>query len=285
MDICHLTFTAARRSRLPLFPDQHYYLEALHRLGAIASGCLALFAIIAEHLHLVALLSRLAAGRFAQLMILTLRPVVTTPLAPSFPTMVESRSHMRWLLRYLLEQPKQHGMPGHPALWVGSCFPDLVGARQVSGLSLCIDRALPDYSDAAALRILGLPGTEVPPAHREMLRAAGCERLKQAAAAAFAVDETLRGNRPATVLARRATAQLAARVGLPLRDVSRAMSERSPNTAYRLTRPDVGMRALMTVARRVGLENLVRDSMFGGRHGQSHPGLRPDIDDVSRRSA
>lgn len=115
MDICHITLTAARESRLPLFPDEHTYLEVLRRLGAVVCGCLALFAIVAEHLHLLALLSRAAAGRLAQRILLTLRPVVATPLAVRNDIrMVDSRPYLRWLLRYLLEQPRKHGGDGSP---------------------------------------------------------------------------------------------------------------------------------------------------------------------------
>jgi hypothetical protein len=102
--------------------------------------------LIAEHLHLVALTSRLLAGRMAHAILLTLKPIAATRLASSHIRPVLSRAHMRWLFRYILEQPREHGMPGHPALWVGSCLADLLGARMIEGLSLPIERALPDYS-------------------------------------------------------------------------------------------------------------------------------------------
>jgi hypothetical protein len=257
MDIWHVTLTAERESRLPLFPDEAAYLEALHRLGKVCAGCLALFALIAEHLHFVALKSRPAAGRLAQATILTLRPVVTTPLAPSHFASVDTRSHMRWLLRYMLEQPQKHGMPGHPALWVGSCLPDLVGARIIDGLSLRIEQALPDYSHGMALRILGLPGKQVAPAGREVLRAAGAHRLKLAAAATLGVGPSLTGNTPAALLARRAVLQLAERVGIRPAEVAAALG-RSPGTIWRLRRVEVEPAVLQAIARRVTLENLVQ---------------------------
>jgi hypothetical protein len=257
MDIWHVTLTAERESRLSLFPDEAAYLEALHRLGKVCAGCLALFALIAEHLHLVALRSRPAAGRLAQATILTLRPVVTTPLAPSYFKPVDTRSYMRWLLRYILEQPQKHGMPGHPALWVGSCLPDLVGARIIGGLSLRIEQALPDYSHDMALRILGLPGKHVAPAGREALRAAGAHRLKLAAAATLGVGPSLNGNTPAARLARRALFQLAERVGIRPGEAAAALGS-SLNSARRLRRPAVAPHVLKAIARRVTLENLVQ---------------------------
>jgi hypothetical protein len=260
MDIWHITLTAERESRLPLFPDAAAYLEALHRLGKVWAGCLALFALIAEHLHLVALKSRPVAGRLAQATILTLRPVVTTPLASSYFAHVDSRAYMRWLLRYILEQPEKHGMPGHPAVWVGSCLPDLVGARIIEGLAPSIEKALPDYSHGMALRILGLPAKPVAPADGAVLRATGAHRLKLAVGAALGVDPSLRGNTPAARLARRALFQLADRVGIHPAEVTAALGI-SSKSVWRLRQPEVELHVLKAIARRVTLENLVRDTL------------------------
>jgi hypothetical protein len=257
MDIQHITLTAEEGNRLPLFADQAAYLEALHRLGAVYQGCLALFALVGEHLHLVVQAPRERAGRLAQATISTLTPIVATPFASSYIRAVKSRSHMRWLLRYLLEQAAKHGMPGPPALWVGSCLPDLVGARIIDGLALCIGRVLPDYDVAQALRIVGIAASEVPPASQNTLRLAGASRIKLASAAVLGVDPSLCGNKPAVRLARRATAQLAARVGIGPGEVIAAL-ERSPKTMWRLYRPEVDVQLLKATARRITLEDLVQ---------------------------
>jgi len=260
MEICHITLTAERKSRLPLFPDGAAYLEALRRLGAVCQGRLALFALIAEHLHLISPVPRAAGGRLSQAVSVTLRPIVATPLAPSFPTMVESRDHVRSLLRYLLLQALKHGMPGHPALWIGSCLPDLLGARVIEGLSLCVRRVLPDYNDGKALAIVGLRGTGLPVPDKSTLRAAGASRLRLAAAAAFGVDPLLAGNGPAAIKARRAVAQIADRVGIHPRETSAALG-RSPFTTWRLRRPTLDHAELAVVARRVMLEQLVAEAL------------------------
>jgi hypothetical protein len=259
VEIQHLTLTAERETRLPLFRDERGYLQALWRIGAVCRGCLALFALLAEHLHLVAALSRAAAGRLAQSVLVTLKPVVATPLAASHIRSVESRSHMRWLLRYLLEQPKEHGMQGHPALWVGSCYPELCGARRVDGLSLRIEEVLPDYSSAAASRLVGLPGTRLVPADRDALRRAGAHRIAAAAAASFGVDASLAGKERVTLLARRAAAQLAERVGIRLSDVADSL-QLCARSAWRLRHPPAEPALLVTIARRVALEDLVRSA-------------------------
>lgn len=260
MEICHITITAERRSRLPLFPDEAAYLCALERLGAVCQGSLALFALVAEHVHLLSAVGRSTGGRLAQSVSLALRPVVATPIAPSFSTMVASRDHARSLLRYLLLQSEKHGMPGHPALWVGSCLPDLLGARTVEGLSLCARRVLPDYDDAAALAIVGLPGPRLPTPDRRVLRAVGASRLRIAAAAAFGVTPSLAGNGPAVIQARRAVVQIADRVGIRCSETIVALG-RSPRTAWRLRRPALAFSELAVVARRVMLEELVAKAL------------------------
>jgi hypothetical protein len=254
MEICHLTLTAARESRLPLFPDEATYLRGLHRLGAVAGGCLALFALIAEHVHLVALLSRLAAGRLAQRVSLALRPIVATALAPSYIKVVDSRSYLRWLVRYILEQPRQHGMPGPEALWVGSCLPDLVGARIIPGLTLALTRALPEVGEAMLLRLVGLSGGVVP-AGAETLRAIGAAGLRRAVAATLGASDALTGNHPVAVLGRRALASIAREIELPLGVVARSLG-RSPRTAWRLCRDPLDAGIVLAVKRRVSLERL-----------------------------
>jgi hypothetical protein len=261
MEICHLTLTAERGSRLPLFSDESAYQRALWRLGVVAGGCLALFALVAEHLHLVALLARAAAGRLAQRVVLALRPIVATPFAPSYIKIVDSRSYMRWLLRYVLEQPRHHGMPGHPALWVGACLPELVGARLVGGLALQVKRALPEFTAGMALRLVGLDGASVLPANLDTLRAAGLPRLQRALAATLATPPSLGGLQPTALLARRMLAHLAREVEIPSAEVARSLG-RSPETTWRLCQGTVDPELRFAVARRVALENLV-----GGRQG------------------
>lgn len=266
MDLFHITLTAQRENRLPLFVDEPHYLEALRRLGAVCGGCLALFALIAEHLHLVALLSRVMAGYLARTAVLTLRPIVATAFAPSYIKPVASRSHMRWLLRYLLEQPTKHRMSGHPALWVGSCFPELVGVRRISGLELCIQRALPGYQPATAMSIVGLPGTGLELADASSLRAAGAVRLRNATAAVLGTAPELAGTTTIASRGRRAFAQLASRVGIHRCEIVAALQIGS-KAFWRLARPVVDRDLLATIARRVALEDLVQTAMTRGGSG------------------
>lgn len=258
MDIQHITLTAERESRLPLFPDEGRYLEALVHLGAVCQGCLALFALVAEHLHLVACLSRAAAGRLAQAVLVSLGSIAATPLAASHIRPVETRAHLRWLHRYVLEQPKTHGMPGPAALWVGSCYPELVGARAIDGLSLRIEQVMPDVSIGATNRIVGVPGSRVPPADGDALRRAGLHRLAVAAAAAAGLSG-LDGKSARALAARRAMAQLAEGAGFRLGEVALTLGQ-SERTAFRLRLPLADPALTEAVARRITLEDLVRQT-------------------------
>ena len=243
MDLCHVTLTAERESRLPLFSDEAAYREALHRIGKVARDRLALHGLLPEHVHLLPRASRAESGRLAQATIATLRPLVATPLAPSFIREVKSRAHLRRLLRYFLEQPLKHSIPGPPALWVGSCLPDLIGARQIPGLSPCIAQVLPEFTPSMAARILDLPLAALEPVGRDAVRAAGAVRLRDAAAAALALDPTLPGRQQLVVRARAAVAQLARWARIPGPEVVWALgvSDRTIRTLVR-AQPD---RALM----------------------------------------
>lgn len=256
LEIHQIVLTSQRNSRLPLFTEERHYLEALHRLGQVCKGNLVLFALIAEHLHLIVLLSRAAAGRLAQAVQLTLRPLVKTPLATSFIEEVDGRGHMYRSVKYELEQPKKHGMPGPAALWPGSCLPELVGARFIPGLALRITEALPTFQVQQALRVLKLPGVEVPPAERQQLRAAGATRLVSATAAALGV-ESLKGNRPREITARMAVVYIATRLDIPSTEVQSATGM-NRQTLYRLRRRAVCPEYIDAIRRRIALEDLVQ---------------------------
>lgn len=256
MDIQHITLTAQRDSRLPLFSTPSAYREALHRLGAVCAGCLALFALVAEHLHLITPRSRAFAGRLAQAVQRTLSPVVATPFAESHIRGVESRSHMRWLVEYNLLQPVKHGMPGHPALWIGSCFHEIVGARRIDGLPLCIGDVLPSFSQDRALEIVGL-SQQVVPASREMLRTAGAERLAAATAEAFALAPGLGGMTSAARRARRTVVAIADRVGIAAGEIARVLGIGSQSVRRIRQRPE-DRDSMLVVARRISLEQQVQ---------------------------
>lgn len=258
MDLCHITLTAERESRLPLFSDEAAYREALRRIGKVFNDRLALHGLLPEHVHLLPQASRAESGRLAQATLATLAPLVATPFAaPSFIRTVKSRAYLRYLLRYFLEQPVKHKVPGPPALWVGSCLPDLIGARIVPGLTPCIARVLPELTPGMAVGILDLPASALEPAGRDTIRAAGAVRLREAASAALALDPALPGKRRRVVQARRAVLCLARWAGIPAGEVAWALGV-SARTLRNLVKVDAERDLMRAICVRLALEDTVR---------------------------
>ncbi len=214
--------TFASTTRHALFPEERRRREALHIIGRVAGGCVVLFALVDDHLHLVLLCEREAAGIHARALLLALRPVVAVELAPAHVSEVRGRAHLEWLVRYLLEQPAHHGIAEHPALATGSCFSDLVGARCVPGLVLRVPTALPRYRLREAYAIVGLPPERLEPASDDHVRALGAQRLVDAAGFAVGAPPAS-GRDAASVHARRVAAQLASAAGLHVDELAHAM--------------------------------------------------------------
>lgn len=209
--IWHLTF--ATDGRLPLLGEEGALRRAVRTLGVVAPGELLLFAIVDDHLHLVVCCDVARRGRIASALALALRPLLRSPLGAPHVRPVESRSHLVWLVRYLLTQTRHHDLAAHPALATGSCFADLVGARCVAGLGAGpLHDALPRLRPGELYEIVGVrpPG----PLSDEAIRSLGPGRLLAAASAALAAPPGLAGRSAPEVEARRAAASLAAAVGI-----------------------------------------------------------------------
>ena len=257
MDCSHLTFSSD--GRLPLFPDETARRAALHCLARTAGQEIALFCMVDDHLHLVLLAPRARVGRLAQAFAVSLGSVAATKLDPARIRPVETRAHLQWLVRYVLTQPQHHGLPTAPALWSGSCFQDLVGARQVPGLTLRITDALPRLTRRELHKLVELPPAKLKPATDEAVRTAGAARLVAAAGASLAVGPTLEGNKPTVVQARRAAAQLAAAAQIPATEVAWALGS-TPRATRRLTEPPVPAATIKALRLRLTLEDRLHDS-------------------------
>jgi len=197
---------------------------------------------------------RRLAGRVAWSVLRGLRAVATTHVEPARLRGVESRRHLQWLVRYVLGQAGHHDLPGHPALWSGSCFQDLVGARAV--LRLRLGEVLPRLRLRTAYEAVGLPTREIELAGDETVRRCGAGRLVAAAAAAQAVDPALPGRVDAVVRARRAACALAREVGLSTVDLAWALGV-SPRAVRRAAVKGADGGLLATVRRRLALEESV----------------------------
>ncbi len=255
MHIWHLTYASDGRN--PLFPDEVACRKAVRVLGRVAGTSTVLFSIVDDHLHLVLWCDRQRRGRLARALVQALRQVATVPVEPARVRAVENRSHMKWLVDYLLSQTIHHGIPSHSALWSGSCFPDLIGARQVPGLDLQLRRALPRFRIRDIYRAVGLTAGPLAPLPLEGVRSAGIARLVAATGAALAVGPTLSGKSAPVVQARRAAPQLANQAGMGIADVAWAL-DIAPRSVRRLHGPRVDAGTAKVVRMRLALENAVK---------------------------
>jgi len=152
-----------------------------------------------------------------------LRKVAAVPVQRPDVKPVKTRAHLRWLVKYLLEQVIHHNIDVHPALWSGSCFQDLVGARMVDGLQLCTFEALPRLALAEVCKRVGVTKVQIAPASDQQIRRAGPFRLVSAVSSVLALDLQLKGKTRPVVLGRRTVVKIAQLVGMNLMEVAWAL--------------------------------------------------------------
>ena len=253
MPLWHLTWSA--RGRLALFPSEPARRAALRTIARVAGPQVLLFGLADDHVHLVAT----QAGPLARAVLLALRPLSDSTLDPAHVRPVEDRAHLAWLVTYLLGQPEKHGLPTHPALWTGSCFPDLVGARRLfPGLAGRLAEQLPRFRLREAFAHLGLSVEPLMPADDTAVRIAGATRIVAAAGSALAAGPDLSGKAAERVLARRAATIVAAQAGLATAELAWALGQ-PPRSVRRLAEDAVEPALLSAVRLRISLEDRVRD--------------------------
>lgn len=239
----HLTLVT--KGRLPYYRDHAELLAILRAIARIARERLLAFGLVDEHLH--ALVETLDPGRLAQALQLAMRALQPElSWQPAHVVPVKTDRHLRRLIPYFLEQPIKHGLPGHPALWPGSCCTDLLGARLLPGFSLApLKRAWPRVNQRTVLSTLNMPQVRIRPAQGDLLERAGVSRLGDLAASVYALP-SLAGNAPSAAEARRLAvhaarphfppAQIAKHLGLSTRTVRRLANQEPPAVALRALR-------------------------------------------------
>jgi len=257
MEHWHLSFSTVGRK--PAFPTEAARRAAVRVLGRTAGPHLVLFCIVDDHLHVVVQARRAQAGRLAQALALGLAPVAATPLGAAHLQPVEDRSHLLGLVRYLLTLPGKHGLGEHPALWSGSCFQDIVGARVVAPLSTAT--SLPRLHLRELLPMVGLPPQPTTPLSDDALRALGASRVVAAVASALAVGPDLVGRAASVVAARRAAAALTAQAGIASAELCWALSVPA-RAASRLRAQAVDEHVLRAARLRLAIEEAVAHGSF-----------------------
>jgi hypothetical protein len=189
-------------------------------------------------------------------LLFVLRALTRVPLERPHVRPVESRDHLEGLVRYFLGQPRKHQLRAHPALYTGTCFSDLIGARTIGDFQPRIFEALPRFRAERACDQVGVPKAVLRPASDEQLRVAGVARLVAAAAAALCVGPELRGKAPAMLDARRLAVHLTDRCGLPRAELPRLLGV-SPRTVRRLAHESVSPLALRAARLQIALVDTI----------------------------
>jgi len=227
----HLTFSAEGRGAL--FPSEALRRQAVRTLARVAGADLLLFCVVDDHVHAVLFCDAHRVGLRARSFLLALRAIAGTPLLPAHVRPVDGRSHLLWLVQYCIRQPSKHDIGVHPALWSGSCFLDLVGARVLDGYAPPLREALPRLRRRVFFEHAGLDPTPLTPLSDDALGGVGVMALVGAAAAAFAAPPGLAGNPPLVVQARRVAVHLGGIAGFSAASLARALGVR-PNAVHRL---------------------------------------------------
>lgn len=253
----HLTF--ATRGRQPVAPDEGVRRALVRVLVRVAGPSLVLFCVVDDHVHVVVLCTREVAGRLAQALVLALRGASPVPVRAADITPVNSRPHMVELVRYVLTQPDHHGLNTPAALWSGSCFPDLVGARVIEGWRYNILEALPRFRRRDAYVAVGLPAEPLAPVLLTRVRQVGAWGLVEAAAAAVGVGPGLVGRAAPVVVARCVVVQLGLHAGIGLSEIGAAL-ELTRWGVSRLAACPSPVAAVRATRIRLALEDAVRGS-------------------------
>lgn len=250
MEHWHLTFAAPDRPTL-LATDEEL-LDATRSLVRVTGRWAPLFCLVDEHGHTIVRGSREHAGRVAGWLLQALSAHVRQPLEPARIWPVKGNSHLETLIGYVCDQASHHDLQldCHPALWPGSCFQDLVGARILPGYQPeLLRQALPRLTEARIWGALRLP--VVTPATDEALASAGPAAIATAALAAVG-HSAFESRTPPVVQARRATASLGRRLGWDTSTVARLIAT-SARSARRLATEPVDSRVEQAVRLQIAL--------------------------------
>jgi len=253
VEIVHVSIAA--RGRAVIAPDEADRRRVVRGLAHRHGERLLLFSLVDDHLHavLAALRARLAVRGLRE----TLRATGATPLEPAFVRPVETRRHLEWLVRYLLTQPSKHGLGVPDALWTGSSFLDLVGARRLPGFDPGLLRKhLPRLRLRDVFEAVGLEPRPLRPGSDEALERLGPRALIDLATAVHAAPPDLRGRSAEVVAARALAVRVARRTGVPVTTLARLL-DRTPRGIRQLAERPVGPREVRALRTRLALEERV----------------------------
>lgn len=274
MPCWHLSTSS--KNRLPIFPTEHLRRLAVRKLAKIAGVEMVMYCVVDNHAHAVVSCSQRRSGFLKLAIYQSLGAISAEKILPVYRTPVDDRRHLRTLVRYFLEQVVRHDLGEHPALWSGSCFQDVIGARSIRGLHIQqrFQELLPRIHKPFLCELVGLPVKKVDPAFVDDVREAGIVRLVEAAGVALSVGPDLSGRTRAEVLARRAVYRIARNVGFSSGEVAWALKiSKSAVRGMADKSVEVEREVLSAVCVRLSVENLVarlpHDGGGPGNNGRS----------------
>jgi hypothetical protein len=226
------------------------------------------YSLVDDHLHLIVLCVIARVALLSRAILLAVRPLAMEDVRPAHRRPVWGRKDLMRLLKYHLEQPVKHKTGAHPALWEGSFFQDLVGARNLATVSVKLRRTIPRFKKRYAYQIVGLPVEEtdaetgrktnkvITPAPDEVVFEAGACRLVRATGVSLLVGPDFTSKRPMDLLAKRVVAQLGSLAGIPTAELAYALKT-TPGSVRRLRDPHVDDAWTKAVRVRLALEDAV----------------------------
>jgi hypothetical protein len=262
MTLHHLTI--AVRGRQALARDETERRALVRDLARIAAGRLMVFNLVDDHFHGV------PRGERPGVLADSLRRVLRArrpdlELKRSHLEPVGTRSYARWLIDYVLGQSARHGLGVPTALWTGSCFQDLVGARLLPGFDARPLRAeLPRLVQGDLLEAVGLDLAPLGDADDEALARAGAARIVDLALGVHCVGPVLTDRSASAVRACALAARVARLVKTPLSEIARFLG-RSLRSVERLAGRDVDAKAIRALRRRLALEQRVAERARASR--------------------
>jgi hypothetical protein len=216
----HITLSSPRRAHL--FPDEPRRRAAVCAIVRVASDCLLLFCVVDDHVHINVVCTESRMRLIRRSLVLSLSSLAGQRLV-SHTTLVENRAHLVRLVAYFLKQPGHHGLDFHPAIWSGSCFQDLIGARCIAGFTSRLSQELPRMREEELYSIVGLPPKKLEPAGRDAVRSAGAQRIVAACAAAVGTGPELVGRTASVAAARQLSVQLGQAAGIARAELAWAL--------------------------------------------------------------
>lgn len=236
MDLVHMTIAVS--GRFTLARDERERRAVVRRLVRVAGPWLVVFCLVDEHLH--ALLRANHARTIARNIRATLlaaRPGIG--LDPPHLKPIANLDHLKSVVGYVLRQPLHHELPGHPALWSGSCFADLIGARLLPGgfSRRILVEELPRFRGRDLLAMVGLEPEPFVPVDDATLRGLGPTGLIDLAAGVLGFGPELDLRARSTTRVRALAVGLARRVGQPMVEMARTLAITRQSTHELSRRP------------------------------------------------